>query len=503
MTIGISAITRPLLFAPLIVSLFTAGIRYTFHYPMHTAGYLGLALAGIGFWITHRLTQQGRLAAPKREATLQALIPTLFVCALVLFPAAYGCINTGNADGGNHIRQYLRFISTTPQEYNGFSGFYSLLYLLEHGVGITLEAAIITALIYAVFLSLYAAFAWGCEQRAPLVVLTLAIAGVVAPIVHYLQSNGFYAHLFSIPVILGYLGLAPRCTTKPVAALLFLSTVAAVRFSYGLNLPDLLLVGALSLLAHRHFVAALPLALAAFIAFKALSSVLPIQGDHREVVTLALIASVGCFVIGSRRGCLARRFVLVSAATWVLFGVLYGFSMYYVTKHALSWCILLALSSALLWREASGTARAWLCASFVLLAVGLGDIERLTLTSVRTRTGPPEVDVRLTRSIRTYLQDHNQEMGYFVSSKWARTNMTNAIFNRDLSYSDYIDGKLDVGRGCLFLESSPETIKKIRRNRFPGLAASLERLSTAPTDTLVVDTPWSRRKTSSVLVVCR
>jgi hypothetical protein len=94
-------------------------------------------------------------------------------------------------------------------------------------------------------------------------------------------------------------------------------------------------------------------------------------------------------------------------------------------------------------------------------------------------------------------------MGYFVSSKWARTNMTNAIFNRDLSYSDYIDGNLDVGRGCLFLESSPETIKKIRRNRFPGLAASLERLSTAPTDTLVVDTPWSRRKTSSVLVVCR
>ncbi len=470
---------------------------------MHVAGYLAIALLAIGFGSILRFLPR-RATAPSRRALGLALLSTSLTCALLFFPDADGFINTGNADGGNHIRQYLRFISTSPKEYTGFTAFYSLLYLLEKGLALQLETALITALAYTIFASFFAAFFWGYEQRAPAPCIAVAVAGVVLPIVHYLQSNGFYAQLFSVPLILGYLGVASRTTTPLISALLFVSAAVALRFSYGLNFPDFLLAGAVSLFVHKRLLLGFILGVAACVSLKALSVVLSIQGDHREVLAWAIAAAVVCFAVGART---QRSFpywlVLTSATTWLILGALYGFSMYYVSKHVLSWCTVLAVTAAITWRANSFICRALLCASFVLVCVGLGEIEMLTLKSLSTRTGPPEVDRALVRTLRTYLHDHNHQMGYFISTKWARTNMTNAIFNRDLSYADYVNGTIDVTQGCLFLESSPRIIRQIRRNHFPLLADSVERLSAQATDRLIVETRWARRSHSEVVVVCR
>lgn len=494
---------RCLIFTPLLLSILISGMRHTVGLPIHVAAYLAIPVVAMGLGGICLFSWQ-RINSTSPRPELLALLSALLTCAVIFFPEAYGFINTGNADGGNHIRQYLRYISTSPREYTGFTAFYSLLYLLEHGLALQLETALLAALNYTIFTAFFAAFLWGYEQRAPVPCMAIVVGCVVLPVVHYLQSNGFYAQLLSVPVIVSYLGLTSLATTPLVSAVLFASAAVALRFSYGLNLPDLLLAGAISLFVHKRFVLALILSVAAIISLKALSAVLPIQGIHREVFAWAIAAGVGCFALGAHR---SRTFpyvlVLTSAATWLMFGALYGFSMYYVSKHVLSWCVVLAVSAATAWRSGNRLTRTWLCAGVILTCVGLGELEALTFQSLRARNGPPEVDRALVHTLRTYLHDHNQTMGYFVSTKWARTNMTNAMFNRDLSYADYVNGTIEVRQGCLFLESSPRIIRQIRRNHFPLLADSVERLSRQATDTLVIDAPWSRKKKSDVVVVCR
>lgn len=159
-------------------------------------------------------------------------------------------------DGGSHVGFRRLFVERDPHTYFGFVTLYAATHLLDRFLplipGTSLALAFYSTLAIVVVAPLIATVAVLQETRAArgarLAGLTafsltwlFALRGFVIPILGNMQADGAYAHLFGfLPVALVWLAdvlLEPR-----LLRLLWVGLALVLyRFTYGLNLPDLVL----------------------------------------------------------------------------------------------------------------------------------------------------------------------------------------------------------------------------------------------------------------------
>ena len=174
------------------------------------------------------------------------------------------CI-TGTPDAGHHALYMLEFLDEQPHVYGDFVLLYGLVAWFRHlphfGVFIGF-----TAVFYATILGLIACFgelavAWAREGRglrgrrvaifgAPLVVAAAAHGAILVQL-HYYHAEGFYPQIYGLVVVM-LIWLADVALDDGVCkVLVLLAGGALVRYTYGLNLPDLCLALAIVLLDGR------------------------------------------------------------------------------------------------------------------------------------------------------------------------------------------------------------------------------------------------------------
>jgi hypothetical protein len=195
-----------------------------------------------------------RLGHPVLSHALPLLLALISIVALYRREFG-GLTNYVGADAGVHVFQHRAFVESSPRIYVGFVSMYGLMYWIEQlarcnvfwalcGVfyfGVAVVAAIpcIVALIalepFATRRAWYAG-ALGCAGAA----LALAYY-VVLPQQHYHQTDGFFAHLFGlVPLTAAWL-VDTAARARLWRWLGLVACVALYRYTYGLNLADILI----------------------------------------------------------------------------------------------------------------------------------------------------------------------------------------------------------------------------------------------------------------------
>lgn len=217
-----------------------------------------MLMAGVTVWAIWRF-KPWPTHAPL--ALLQAI--SLFVLGWLTWrmlgiPAMGGLVTVGGGDAGNHAALVVEFATRTPDAYQGFTFFHTVVYGLEQlfllDVFSSFRVAFylvpgVLAMALVAGLELSAGRLWrsAWAVMAAQVVLLVATAGVWAilllRLLHYHQADGFYAHLFGlVPLVLMAFAYAlPRSPWVRCAALA--AFIVLYRFTYGLNLGDLLVTG--------------------------------------------------------------------------------------------------------------------------------------------------------------------------------------------------------------------------------------------------------------------
>ncbi|HEY3587071.1 MAG TPA: hypothetical protein VGK85_07960, partial [Myxococcaceae bacterium] len=208
---------------------------------------LGGLMAVLGAWRGARhLHCTARAGWALAGATLTA---TLAVYALEV-RAFQGLPSVGGGDAGNHIGIARWFDGHAPRAYQQFVVFNSLVGLLRRLTGSNPLQAFRIGWDLLLATVAWVAFtaAWvGGRARRPALRAAVAVLAAVAvaviswlPLLGYDQADGFYSHLAGLTVVC----LALLCTALPrsrgwrLAALA--STPVVLRFTYGLNLADVL-----------------------------------------------------------------------------------------------------------------------------------------------------------------------------------------------------------------------------------------------------------------------
>lgn len=160
-----------------------------------------------------------------------------------------------DGDSGTHVAARDTFAASNPHEYNGFITFHTLTWWIER---VRRHAFVSFALVYYLAVAATAALPPlaasatldrlpPARRRAGLAVAVgatvLLVYFLFAPLLHYHQAEGFFPHVWTVPLLLIWFAdgmLRPRALR--VATLLL--GVIAYRYSYGLNLGDLLLAAA-------------------------------------------------------------------------------------------------------------------------------------------------------------------------------------------------------------------------------------------------------------------
>ena len=194
--------------------------------------------------------------APPLTVLALPIIPALFSIAVLYNRHFAGLTNYAGGDGGVHVALKDVFVHEAYNAYQGFVSMYALMYWIEAVARCNvfwsmcavyyLGVAFVAALPVIVGLAVLAPFdadrrAWRAGA-AVLVVASLAAAWwVVLPQQHYHQTDGFFPHLFGL-IPLGFVWLIDTCVRARLwrwSGLLL--GVAFYRYTYGLNLGDILL----------------------------------------------------------------------------------------------------------------------------------------------------------------------------------------------------------------------------------------------------------------------
>jgi hypothetical protein len=167
-----------LIVTPLVLSLIAAAMRATTGVSIQLAFMIsGLVLVGL---VIISGSVWSYPAWRSNTASLRALAVTAASLAPLVTAPYSGLVNFGTADGGNHIRFYQSFITAVPDAYNGFVGFYGLLFLIRWVFGIPVDEALLVALAYTTFVLTWVVSLWSIRRGVPLLwVLVLNTAAVV------------------------------------------------------------------------------------------------------------------------------------------------------------------------------------------------------------------------------------------------------------------------------------------------------------------------------------
>ncbi len=171
-------------------------------------------------------------------------MPGLLAAALLFHPRFEGMPSVGGGDAGNHLSIHHHFLHDNVKTYFGFAAGYALMGLLEALHFDTFEA--FRAVWYLVFFSVSGVFGFFCAslQKNKAAVLAIAFTAswflFVGPEIHYQQADGFFAHAYSMALLLTFVVAAQFIETRWLIAV-SMAFFAALRFSYGLNLGDVAL----------------------------------------------------------------------------------------------------------------------------------------------------------------------------------------------------------------------------------------------------------------------
>lgn len=234
-----------------------AGLRATFALPMALA-VLGGQLLALAAWGT--LTCQLWRQPPPPIAVLVWLWASgaaLLGSWLQLRTSALsGLVTIGGGDFGNHLYLTLQLAEQRPNAYQGCTSWHTAVWTLQSLLNVPLAAAASTvahlsgAVAAAVAIALAVAAGWRAGSR-PAARTAGALAGGTAAalvwvqfgaaVLHYDLAEGFVAHLHALWVVLATafaLVLANAPWQRVAAALL---GAVVMRFTYGINLPGMLL----------------------------------------------------------------------------------------------------------------------------------------------------------------------------------------------------------------------------------------------------------------------
>lgn len=175
-----------------------------------------------------------------------------------------GFMNVDGWDGGSHLFLKQTFVHSDASAYNGFVGQYALSYALEQLFGcdpfrstaIAVYAGLAICIAVPAALLMYLVDFTGSGLISKLFGAAAGISVLLwighisfLPVFHYLQAMGFYPQVFAlVPVSMLWFADAIS-TTKSVRLLGVAFCVLLTRYTYGLNLPDILAaLGVLALL---------------------------------------------------------------------------------------------------------------------------------------------------------------------------------------------------------------------------------------------------------------
>ncbi len=432
------------------------------------------------------------------------------LCVLMFNPELGALVTVGGGDAGNHVSIQHAFVEQAPGVYDKFVVFHAVAHWLGTGLGLT-DADGFALAFYLVLICVFlcvgaagAAFippdARRGEVFAACVVLTaLLVAGVFrfwGPWLHYQQADGFYAHVFGlVPLLLGWLGYAvTRSTWGRVATIT--AWIGLARFTYGLNLGDALVAGALVLAWEAVSIGrgrartilstgAGALLVAASVAFLALAPLRNIThgaivaADVRSLLLAqaALVAflALALWSSGELRHAPSRLvhrlllFPLAFGAVSLLVQVLHVAARwpqrYYFLKYNFHPVVLLSVATAALlpfWL----TRRSWRAAIAVPALVALPLIASATHPQWFTfrerafRESPYErvdalTDPVLVERVRGVLSGAEARSGGYLEPNWPRSNFINASLRSFNAFEEGVQrfdsGKVDQASGtCVF-----------------------------------------------------
>jgi|GEM_PF-1880655 len=463
------------------------------------------------------------------------ILPALLVLAGLMVatfqalhtPAFDGFMSMGGGDAGNHVALRRAFVENAPDIYQQFVSFYAFTHWLEVFFGLNAFESFRAGFYAIPFLltlcMLAALLAMSHRQEeagvpgtrvAPWLLLAglLAATSILFPVLHYHQAEGFYAHLFGlVPTLLGW-GLFGFFSSRllRIGALLF--AVVLHRYTYGLNLGDVLLVTAVlagvesmgvpharrARMALR--VLAVGLGLAALFAYWKLLPLIPVTGGivaprFHAMLRGQLVLAVGLLLLplaarrmglalgdtGTRLALYAGLFGAVSGLVQLLCLGFVTSREYYLIKYhlhgvVLVLCATLVLGSTLLaqalsrWARRQGRpAHAGLVPLAVLVGVGVFNLHKAitpyaeSFQERRSGKAPwraliPLADREGWSRIQATLTREHADFGGLVSANWPLMNFMNAGLRTttgedalSFGWEQYLHGLVKQGPGlCVF-----------------------------------------------------
>jgi len=409
----------------------------------------------------------------------------------------------GTADGGNHVRFYQSFVSAAPDVYNGFVGFYALIFLFEQALGLFPELALLLAIGYSMFVLIWILSLWGIARGASIASLVAINLMVIGPTAVALQASGFYPQLYGLTILGCLMLVCDRVMVPRGVVPVTLAGVGLLRYAYGLTVSDVLFGGGAYLLARRRFCwGALLIALGSY-TLSRLLSVITLVGAFTPIFTLSLMGSIALsLLVVQQRDRLSYWLVASSFVTWLGLGISFGFEHYYIQKYSMGLCLIAGVFVSPFVSSERFKPRALALLSCLFLCGAVYPYTRNAVDIARGRYVNPEVDRELIATIREALSLSDRSFRVFIGNKWARTNMINALFGKEYSYSQFESGALPAEPGCIFFDATDGVARRLRKDRFPEVARLVDTLIQAPHTRITYAAPWAASGRLTVGIVC-
>ena len=512
-----------------------------------------IAALAFGFYIYHAVCQtefeSAELAnfkliqsASTAGAALTILLAAASSILLFHFPF-HGLVSVGGGDAGNHVHFISKFINDAPEINQGFSSFYSTAYWLETLFSLNsfqafraafyLEIIILCALFSAVSSSHFRSAEIFNSSRRQFITLAALLAAILVPahrillpLVHYLQADGFYPQLFGLIPLLIVWAIYTLVPARPYRWVGLCAVIVWYRYSYGLNLGDLLLTFSILVLWDKlrrfsvslHDLGAIATAggaaAAAIYCYGQLLVILPIPGAVAQIsiagaaVGLLLLSASFFFAPGQTdRDDSIFRFPAVFSLINGFVPLLLLFNSehptYYLFKYSFHGVVLAVLANVLLcsvlicriiWQpdrnKPIGNLRAGaiLACSFCglwLLNSAYRPLRPSYLDRISGKISSdliyPLSDEGARREIELVLRQENRKFGGLITPSWPISNFLNSSFGYYGALGLYRHGIIKPDPGyCVFFENGPEALKQYDKLKLEKVLGQISNLISAP-----------------------
>lgn len=247
--------------AVFVAAALAGGLRYEFGMDLGKAWILASLILSTCVW---KIINLKNTEAHRRHSILEyaALGAALALSTVISSSPSWHVIN-GSSDSATHVGLYFDFVGEHPRTYEGFTGFYALLWLFNL-FGMNIASAFSAVFAFVVCTSVTAL--WSLWFRNDVVlkkseaisflagpkwqnyfyffIFLLILAAVFLPIANYLYSEGFYGQCTGLALLITACPLLLILSGEKNSILqissLFLNVVA-LRYTYGLNLGDALI----------------------------------------------------------------------------------------------------------------------------------------------------------------------------------------------------------------------------------------------------------------------